>query len=66
MLISVEPGLYVPKLGGFRHSDTVLITPDGYDCLTHYPTDLDALTLRSAGIFTKLRGTLVRKAVGVK
>jgi Xaa-Pro dipeptidase len=66
MLISIEPGIYVPDLGGFRHSDTVLVTANGYECLTHYPTDLDALTLRSAGIFTQLRGALVRKAVGVK
>jgi Xaa-Pro aminopeptidase len=65
MLISVEPGIYIPDLGGFRHSDTVLVTADGYECLTLYPTDLDALTLRSAKIFTKLRGALVRKAVGV-
>jgi Xaa-Pro aminopeptidase len=65
MLVSVEPGIYIPDLGGFRHSDTVLVTADGYECLTLYPTDLDALTLRSAKIFTKLRGALIRKAVGV-
>ena len=34
MLISVEPGLYVNGVGGFRHSDTVLITEDGIDILT--------------------------------
>jgi Xaa-Pro aminopeptidase len=65
MLVSVEPGIYISGLGGFRHSDTVLVTPDGYECLTHYPTDIETLTLRSAKIFTKLRGALVRKAVGV-
>lgn len=65
MLISIEPGIYVPNLGAFRHSDTILVTPDGYESLTHFPTDLPALTLRSAGLFTKLRGALVRKAVGV-
>lgn len=65
MLISIEPGVYIPDLGGFRHSDTVLVTADGYECLTQYPTDLESLTLRSAKIFTKLRGALVRKAVGV-
>jgi Xaa-Pro dipeptidase len=65
MLISIEPGIYIPDLGGFRHSDTVLVTTDGYECLTRFPTDLDALTLLSPKIFTKLRGALVRKAVGV-
>lgn len=29
MEFSIEPGLYVPGLGGFRHSDTVLVTGDG-------------------------------------
>ena len=31
MIISVEPGLYVDGVGGFRHSDTVLITEGGIE-----------------------------------
>ena len=45
MVFTVEPGLYAPELGGFRHSDTVLITPDGIDLLTYYPRDLASLTI---------------------
>lgn len=45
MVISVEPGLYFKELGGFRHSDTVLITSDGYQLLTDAPSDLDSLIL---------------------
>ncbi len=45
MVFTVEPGLYVPELGGFRHSDTVLITEDGNEVLTYYPRDLDSLTI---------------------
>lgn len=45
MVLSVEPGLYVPGLGGFRHSDTILITASGMELLTDYPRDLDSLTL---------------------
>lgn len=45
MVFTVEPGLYVPELGGFRHSDTVVITADGIEILTYYPRDLEALTL---------------------
>jgi Xaa-Pro aminopeptidase len=45
MVFTVEPGLYVPKLGGFRHSDTVAITEDGIEILTYYPRDLDNLTI---------------------
>jgi len=45
MLFTVEPGLYVPNLGGFRHSDTVLITDAGIEVLTYYPRDLASLTI---------------------
>lgn len=45
MVISVEPGIYFKELGGFRHSDTVLITDDGYQLLTDVPDDLDSLIL---------------------
>lgn len=45
MVFSIEPGIYVPGLGGFRHSDTVLVTQDGIEILTSYPRDLDQLTL---------------------
>ncbi|RPI26722.1 MAG: M24 family metallopeptidase, partial [Chloroflexota bacterium] len=65
MLISIEPGIYIPGLGGFRHSDTVLVTRDGYECLTHFPTGLDSMTLTGTKTFTRLKGALVRKAVGI-
>ncbi len=45
MVFTVEPGLYVPDVGGFRHSDTVWVTEDGAELLTRYPRDLESLTL---------------------
>jgi Xaa-Pro aminopeptidase len=45
MVFTVEPGLYAPDLGGFRHSDTVLVTDDGAEILTYYPRDLASLTI---------------------
>lgn len=45
MVFTVEPGLYTPELGGFRHSDTVLVTPDGIEMMTYYPRDLASLTI---------------------
>jgi Xaa-Pro aminopeptidase len=45
MVFTIEPGLYDPEVGGFRHSDTVVVTDDGYELLTDYPTDLESLTL---------------------
>ncbi|MDV3244332.1 MAG: Xaa-Pro peptidase family protein [Nitrososphaerales archaeon] len=46
MVFTVEPGIYVPKLGGFRHSDTVLVKEDSIEVMTHYPRDTDSLTIR--------------------
>jgi len=45
MVFTVEPGLYAPSLGGFRHSDTIAVTDDGAEWLTYYPRDLESLTL---------------------
>jgi Xaa-Pro aminopeptidase len=45
MVFTVEPGLYAPDLGGFRHSDTVLVTDDGFEILTYYPRDLESLVI---------------------
>jgi Xaa-Pro aminopeptidase len=45
MVFSCEPGLYFPGYAGFRHSDTVVITKNGMDFITHYPRGLDELTI---------------------
>jgi Xaa-Pro aminopeptidase len=49
MVFTVEPGLYDPEVGGFRHSDTVAVTEDGYELLTDYPDDLDSLVIPANG-----------------
>jgi len=43
MVFTVEPGVYIPDLGGFRHSDTVVITADGRRVMTDYPRELKDL-----------------------
>jgi Xaa-Pro dipeptidase len=45
MVFTIEPGLYDSAVGGFRHSDTVVVTPDGIDVLTDYPKDIESLTI---------------------
>jgi Xaa-Pro dipeptidase len=45
MCFSCEPGLYVPGLGGFRHSETVLVTDTGREVLTDYPRDLESMSI---------------------
>jgi Xaa-Pro aminopeptidase len=41
MVITVEPGIYLPDWGGIRIEDDVLVTPDGAEVLTRVPKALD-------------------------
>jgi Xaa-Pro aminopeptidase len=66
MIISIEPGIYLPEVGGFRHSDTVLITNDGYELLTKYPVDLESLTITSKRWLKKLKGSIVKRVVKMR
>ncbi|MFX1351746.1 MAG: M24 family metallopeptidase [Promethearchaeota archaeon] len=45
MVFTVEPGIYDRAIGGFRHSDTVIITDEGVEQVTYYPRDIDYLTI---------------------
>tara|TARA_R110002049_G_scaffold9747_12_gene48882 strand:+ start:4898 stop:5983 length:1086 start_codon:yes stop_codon:yes gene_type:complete len=45
MVFSIEPGIYIPGLGGFRFSDTVLVTDTGPQKLTSAPETLSELTI---------------------
>lgn len=40
MANSVEPGVYIPGLGGFRHSDVLIVTETGSRCITDFPRDI--------------------------
>ncbi len=40
MVITIEPGVYLPGEGGIRIEDTVLVTESGCDVLTPTPKDL--------------------------
>ena len=42
MVVTVEPGVYYPGLGGVRIEDDVLVTQDGGQVLTHLPKDIEA------------------------
>ena len=41
MVITLEPGIYLPDEFGVRIEDDILITPDGPEVLTHCPRELD-------------------------
>lgn len=40
MVITIEPGIYIPKFGGVRIEDTVLITENGAVRLTKTEREL--------------------------
>ena len=63
MVISIEPGIYFKGIGGVRHSDTVRVTENGFELLTHYPTELDQLVIRDRKPHARFKGWMVRRAL---
>src|SRR5690625_1269879 len=44
MSFTIEPGIYVPNIGGVRIEDMVFVTAKGGETLTSYPKDLQIVT----------------------
>lgn len=40
MVVTIEPGIYIPGWGGVRIEDTVVVTDDGCDIITTVPKDI--------------------------
>ncbi len=40
MVITIEPGIYIPEVGGVRIEDDIVIRKDGAECLTHFTREL--------------------------
>jgi len=43
MVVTVEPGIYLPDWGGIRIEDDVLVTPEGCEVLSHVPKSFEAV-----------------------
>ena len=49
MVFTIEPGIYVPNVGGVRIEDDIYITKDGSEILTKFPKELQFVIEKGSG-----------------
>ena len=45
MVVTIEPGIYIPGKGGIRIEEDVMVTANGGEVLTHYPKSYEDMVL---------------------
>jgi Xaa-Pro dipeptidase len=66
MVVSIEPGIYLDGQGGYRHSDTILITDKGYELLTHAPGVDAPLVFNQQTMRHRVFRFMVKRSLGLK
>ena len=66
MVVSIEPGIYIEGIGGFRHSDTVRITKDGYEILTNCDDQIEKLTFTKFNLLPRIKGKVIKNMFRIK
>lgn len=60
MVITIEPGIYIKDIGGFRHSDTIVVQKNGYKILTTTPIELEDLIITKNNLKAQLKGKMMQ------
>lgn len=63
MIFSIEPGIYLEGLGGFRFSDTVLVTENGNHKMTTAPETLEELTVSGKSSLKDTAKSIIMKVL---
>ena len=63
MIVTVEPGIYIEGVGGYRHSDTILITKDGYELLTTAPRELSDVIITKSNTLARIKGNIIQRSL---
>ncbi len=65
MVITIEPGIYIEGVGGYRHSDTILVTKDGYELLTTAPIELPDCIISKSNTIAKIKGSIMKRLLNM-
>lgn len=65
MVITIEPGIYMEGVGGYRHSDTIIVTKDGYELLTTAPLALNEVIIKKSNTLAKIKGNIIQKSLKI-
>lgn len=61
IIYCIGRGIYGDDFGGYRHSDTVLVTENGYELLTKFPANMTSMTITNRNLKAKTKGFFARK-----